>query len=253
MEQYRSDTYGEAAAEHYDEMFPDQVLPTGDAAAAADALAAQVAAVGGGPALELGIGTGRVARGLTDRGVEVHGVDSSPAMLERLGAKPGGDRIQTALGDLADPPQAGPYGVVFVVFNTLFMLGDQEAQIRCVASAAERLAPGGRFVVEAFVPDVSRYDRGQRTDVTALDIDAARLLFSRHDAASQRIEGQHVLLSGAGARFVPFELRYIWPAELDLMARLAGMRLVTRTATWAGAAFDAEAGAHVSIYERPAD
>lgn len=268
MQGYGPATYGDAVADHYDDHHDDPrhpgVLPTGDVAAAVACLAAQARAGGGGPVLELGVGTGRIAIPLAATGLEVHGVDASGAMLARLTAKL--DRLAAELdrpeveGDggsvvaleadfaiLADGPALG---LVYVVFNTFFALADQDTQVACLASVARRLRPGGRFVIEAFVPDPSRFDRGQRVAVTGVEVDQVRLDVTLHDASAQRVEGHHVTVTEAGTRLVPFVLRYVWPSELDLMARLAGLTRVERWSTWDGAPFEAASGAHVSVYER---
>ncbi len=185
-----------------------------------------------GPALELAIGTGRLALPLAERGVEVHGIDASEAMVARLRSKSGGERIPVTIGDFADVPIEGRYALVYVVFNTLFALQTQEAQIRCFRNVAACLADGGVFVVEAFVPDLSRFDRG------------------RHHPVEQRVESQHVLLSEQGIRFYPVQIRYAYPSELDLMARLAGLQLRARFGGWRREPFTAASAMHVSVYER---
>lgn len=253
MDGYRADTYGEAVADIYDQQHPDAVLPTGGVQDAVACLAAQADAAGGGPALELGVGTGRVAIPLAATGLEVHGIDTSPAMLARLAAKPGGDRVVPVLGDIAalGPEGLGwPFGLVYVVFNTFFLLPGQDAQVACLEAVAGLLRPGGRCVVEAFVPDPSRFDRGQRVEARAVTADGVVLDVARHDAAAQRVEGHHVYLGAGTTRLVPFVLRYAWPGELDLMARLAGLEVVDRWSRWDGAPFDGTSQAHVSVYQR---
>src|SRR4051812_36640151 len=156
MQGYEADTYGERVAGFYDGWYAAK-SPTAAVAFLADL-------ADGGPVLELGIGTGRIALALRERGVDVHGIDASPAMVAQLRDKPGGDVIDVAIGDFAavDAP-GGPYAVVYVAFNTFFALLTQAEQVRCFANVARVLRPGGRFVTELFVPDVSRFDRGQRT------------------------------------------------------------------------------------------
>src|SRR5918911_134762 len=210
---YDAATYGERIAEVYD-AWPGVPADT-------DATVAFLAArAGGGPALELGIGTGRVALPLAARGVQVHGVDASPAMVARLRAKPGGDAVPVELGDFAEVHTPGPFTLVFVVFNTLFGLLDQDAQVRCFARVAERLRPGGRFVVEAFVPDLGRFDRGQRTGTTAVSVDEVRLDASIHDPVQQVVRTNHVYIRAGSLEMFPVAIRYAWPSELDLMARI---------------------------------
>ncbi|MGD8738499.1 MAG: class I SAM-dependent methyltransferase, partial [Anaerolineae bacterium] len=202
-----------------------------------------------GRALELGIGTGRVALPLHHAGVRVEGIDASPAMVDRLRAKPGGDRIPVTLGDFADVDVVGHYTLVYVLFNTLFALLTQEEQIRCFQNVAAHLHPSGVFVVEAFVPDLTRYQGGQSLRTVHIGGDHVRIDAAQLDLVRQQITGQQVVLAEQGIRLYPVKLRYAWPAELDLMARLAGLRLRDRWAGWQKTAFSAESGKHVSVYE----
>jgi hypothetical protein len=204
---------------------------------------------GPGPALELGIGTGRVALPLAASGVEVHGVDASQAMIDVLKTKPGGGEIVVNVGDLAQASLGGPYGLVFVVFNTFFALTTQEEQVSCFASVASALHPEGCFVVEAFVPDQSRWRQHQRVGVNAVEIDSVNLEVTRHDPVRQQIEGHVLLISNDAMRLQPVFVRYAWPAELDLMARLAGLRLRDRFGSWAQEPFTSDSNSHVSVYE----
>jgi SAM-dependent methyltransferase len=205
---------------------------------------------GSGPVLELGIGTGRLALPLAARGLSVHGIDASDAMVAKLREKPGGDRIPVAIGDFADVAVDGRFALVFVAFNTFFGLLSQEAQVRCFARVADRLADGGAFVIEAFVPDASRFDRGQRVGVTSLDVDGVQLEVSVHDPVEQRIRSHHVVISNDGTQLCPVQVRYAWPSELDLMAKLAGLRLRDRWGGWDRSAFTAASRTHVSVYAR---
>jgi len=184
---------------------------------AAVAFLAQLA--GPGPALELGIGTGRIALPLAARGIRVDGVDISQAMVDQLRAKPGGDRISVTIGDLADVPVQGTYRLIFVVFNTLFNLLTQEDQVRCFENVAAHLADDGSFVVEAYVPAfLYRLRDDQYVDAEAIEVDEVRLDLLRHDPATQMLEESHVSLSQTGVRLNPVVQRYAWPSELDLMA-----------------------------------
>jgi SAM-dependent methyltransferase len=239
MESYGPQTYGERAADLYDEWHRD--LP-----GLHDCVECLAELAGPGPVLELGVGTGRVALPLVRRGLQVHGIDASPAMLAKLRAKPGGDRVRVIVGDMAEVSVDASYTLVFAVFNTLFALVSQDEQVRCFANVAGRLADGGVFVVEAFVPDP-----GGRQEVRALrvTVDSVLLAVSREDPVAQRIEAQQVLLGPEGVRLVPGVLRYAWPAELDLMARLAGLRLRERWGGWRREPFTADSHAHVSVYE----
>ena len=244
-ESYGPATYGDLIADVYDDWYPERT----DAAAEVAFLAQRA---GRGPALELGIGTGRVALPLAQTGVDVHGIDASEAMVARLRAKPGGDRIPVTIGDFAEIPDGPACSLVYVVFNTFFGLLTQEAQVACFAGVARRLAPGGAFVMEVFVPDLARFDREQRTNVTRVTPDAVVLDVSRHDRTTQRVDSQHVLLRNDGLRLFPVSVRYAWPAELDLMAQMAGLRLRERVGDWAGAPFGRHSQNHISVYERPA-
>jgi hypothetical protein len=170
-------------------------------------------------------------------------------MVDRLRAKPGGDRIPVTLGDLADVDVEGHYTLIYVLFNTFFALLTQEEQIRCFQNVAGHLRPSGVFVVEAFVPDLARYEGGQSLRTVHIDGDYVRIDAAQLDLVRQQITGQQVVLAEQGIRLYPVKLRYAWPAELDLMARLAGLRLRDRWAGWQKTAFSAESGKHVSVYE----
>ena len=242
--EYGPSTYGDRIAEIYDGL---GALPE-DAEEAAEFLAGLA---GDGPALELGIGTGRVALPLAARGVEVHGIDASEAMVAKLQGKPGGRDIPVKIGDFAavDPP-GGPYRLIFVVFNTFFALLTQEDQVRCFAGVRRHLEEDGVFVLQAFMPDLTLFDRGSRTVVTDLDADSARLDLARLDPVAQEITAQHVELDEGRLTMYPVKLRYAWPSELDLMAQLAGLLLRERCSGWDRTPFQAASGQHVSVYER---
>lgn len=243
MRDYRSSTYGDLTADVYDEWQGDRL----DTAAAVELLAHLA---GPGPVLELGIGTGRVALPLLERGLEVHGIDSSEAMVAKLRAKPGGDRIPVSIGDFADVDVEGTYRLIFVVFNTFFALLSQEDQVRCFAGVAAHLAVVGAFVIEAFVPDPTRFTLGQNTMTERVDLDRVVLTASRHDSLRQVVESQHVVVSEGRISLYPVQVRYAWPTELDLMARLAGLRLRERWRGWQRETFSAASTTHVSVYER---
>jgi SAM-dependent methyltransferase len=243
VEGYEPATYGDRIADVYDLLYP----PGRDAEDAAGLLATLA---GSGRALELGIGTGRVALPLSARGVDVQGIDASAAMAARLRAKPGGEEIPVTIGDFAGVPAEGRFELVFVAFNTFFVLMSQEAQVECFRAVAHHLAPGGAFVIEAFVPDPARYDRGQRTSTSLLGDDWIVLESTVHDAAAQRVRSVHVFISAHETRLYPVELRYAWPSELDLMARLAGLRLEHRWAGWRREEFTESSAGHVSVYRR---
>ena len=243
METYTASTYGDRIAEFYD----DRHHAFDEAAVR---LLAELA--GGGRALELGVGTGRVALPLAAAGVEVHGIDASRAMVERLRAKPGGDSVRITFGDFEAADAGGEFALVYVVFNTFFALLSQEAQVRCFRNVAARLAPGGVFLIEAFVPDVARYAGGQITRAAEVTAERVVLDVTRHDPVRQYVTGQTVVLTDGRVRLFPVQLRYAWPAELDLMARLAGLSLRARWGGWGREAFSPESKHHVSVYERGA-
>jgi SAM-dependent methyltransferase len=204
----------------------------------------------GGRVLELAIGTGRIGLPLAAQGVTVEGLDASEAMVGRLRAKPGGDAIPVTIGDMAEVPVRGTFRLVYLVFNTLFGLLSQARQAGCFRNVARVLGPDGVFVIECFVPDLTRFDRGQRVETRAVSEDSAVLELSRHDAAQQRVTSQIVTLDGQGIRLHPVALRYCWPSELDLMAEQAGLRLRERYSDWERRPFDSTSSGHVSVYQR---
>lgn len=205
----------------------------------------------GGPALELGIGTGRIALPLAARGVRVDGIDLTPEMVAQLRAKPGGDAINVTIGNMADVAVDGAYRLIYVVFNTFFNILTQDGQVRCFQNVADRLADDGVFVIEAYSPEfLYRLRDHQYVDAEAVEVDRVRLDVLRHDPATQMIEESHVQLSREGVRIVPVVQRYAWPAELDLMARMAGLRLKDRWDGWDRRAYSAETKVIVSVYGR---
>ena len=235
-------SFGEDVAEMYRD------VQRGDEMAAV-AFLEQLA--GRGPVLELAIGTGRIALPLAARGIRVDGVDISPAMIAQLRAKPGGDEIAVTVGNFADMPVPGTYRLIFIVWNTLFNLLTQEDQVRCFENVADHLTDDGAFVVEAFVPAfLYRLRNDQHVDAEAILVDEVRLDVLRHDMATQMIEESHVSLSSAGVRLHPVVQRYAWPSELDLMARIAGLRLKYRWGGWNREPFNSTSGTHVSVYGR---
>ena len=247
MEGFRPEAYGEAMADVYDEWYAD----VSDVDATVAALTRLASAAGNGRVLELGVGTGRLALPLAARGLQVTGVDVSPAMIARLTAKPGGEKIDVVVGDMADDLPEGPFSVVFVAFNTFFGLTSREAQARCFTAVARRLTPQGRFVLEAFVPDDEIIGGGARIEVRSLSADRVVLTVSRHDADAQRAEGQFVELTEAGGvRLRPWSLRYAPPAELDAMAAEAGLTLEQRWSAWDETPFTSESSHHVSLYRQ---
>lgn len=246
MEGYEPPSYGEAMADVYDEWYAD-LTDVGATVAAITTLAA------GGRVLELGTGTGRLAIPLAEAGLDVSAIDVSPAMVARLRAKPGGDRVAVVVGDMAraeDLP-AGAFAVVLVAFNTFFSLTTAEDQARCFAAVADRLTADGSFVVEGFVPDDELIEAGSKVEVRSLTARRVVLTVSRHDAVTQRAEGQFVeLTEEGGVRLRPWSLRFAPPEELDAMAAAAGLVLAERWSAWDGTPFTAASAHHVSRYRR---
>lgn len=253
MDGYGASTYGDRFADVYDDWY-DSITDTEACVSAVAELAVEVDAEAGagtgadGDVLELGVGTGRLAIPLAERGLRVTGVDASKAMLDRLAAKPGGEAVEALLGDMAEPPVDGRrFAVVLVAYNTLFNLVDDGAQARCLAAAAKALVPGGRLVVEAFVPDPDA-ESSAVVEPKAMTADHVVLSVSRSSPTSRLIQGQYVDISAAGVRLRPWEIRWATPAEVDEMAREAGLELAERWSAWNRAPFHADAHTHVSIY-----
>lgn len=245
MEGYDAATYGDEIAGIYDDLYQDLF----DVEGTVDYLTELAQ---GGPALELAIGTGRIALPLEERGIEVHGVDISEAMVAKLRAKPGGDAIPVTMGNFAEVPVYGEYPLVYLVFNTLFALTTQEEQVTCFENVAAHLTPGGVFVIECFWPDIARFDRHQRIGVDRVTRNSVELETTRHDPVNQRSESLHVVIRESGNELYPVVVRYAYPAELDLMARLAGLHRRERFGGWRKQPFTSDSMSHVSVYEKPA-
>jgi len=204
----------------------------------------------GGPALEFAVGTGRVAIPLSERGVAVTGIELSTAMVDELRAKADADTIPVVIGDMATAHAPGEFALVYLVFNTISNLLTQDEQVACFRNAAQHLAPGGRFVVELWVPELRKLPPGQQA--TVFQSEPGYIGLDTYDVLRQRVVSHHFRF-GAGHEAQVFRSphRYIWPAELDLMAQLAGFELESRHADWAGAEFTAESRSHVTVYRRP--
>jgi SAM-dependent methyltransferase len=230
--------YGDRWADIYD----DEVVPI---PAAVDFLAKLARK---GPALELAVGTGRFAIPLIDRGIRVDGIDSSAAMVERLHAHKPDVRVE--IGDMATVDMGRTYSLVFVVATSLFLLLEQDDQVRCFENAARHLTKKGAFVVHSWTPLPSRFTDGQTVRAADVSDLGVSLEASRHDIARQRIDVQYVSISSDGIELYPINLRYAWPAELDLMARLAGLELSERYGGFLGEPFTEASADHVSIYRR---
>jgi SAM-dependent methyltransferase len=245
MDGYDAAKYGDRIADVYDDLYP-----SGPGVDDAVALLADLAA--GGAVLELGVGTGRLALPLAARGLTVAGVDASAAMIAKLKAKPGGDSIEVRVGDFGRDRLGADLALVFVGFNTFFGLTEQSQQVTCFANVAAALATAGRFAMEAFVPDLTRFDRGQRTETTGIGTQQVTIDSAIHDPVQQRVEAMHTVIGPDGIALYPVVLRYAWPAELDLMARLAGLELEHRWGGWARQPFTAASDQHVSVWRKPA-
>lgn len=204
-----------------------------------------------GPALELAIGTGRIALPLTARGIQVDGVDISPAMVAQLRNKPGGSDLQVTIGDFADVPVPGRYQLIYVVWNTFFNLLTQEDQVRCFENVAAHLVEEGSFVIEAMMPSfLFRLQNEQYVQAEAIEVDGVVLDVLKHDPVNQMLEESHVTFSSTGFHLNPVVQRYAWPEELDLMGRLAGLNLKARYGGWERQPFASESKLHVSVYGR---
>ncbi|MEJ5255448.1 MAG: class I SAM-dependent methyltransferase [Acidimicrobiales bacterium] len=241
MEGYRPSSYGDVFADVYDEWYRD--LPHTDRCA--DAIAELAA---GGPVLELGVGTGRLALAMAARGVWVTGLDASAAMLAKLRAKPLSDQVRCVRADMAQLPfTARSFAVVLVAFNTLFNLPDAPAQRRCLADARRVVRDGGLLVVETIVfPEIE--ERTQGVDARIIEEDRVVLTASRLDPAARSIVGQHIEITGSGIRLRPWRLHYLLPAELDQLAEETGWVLRDRSESWNGEPFTAHSEHQVVVY-----
>lgn len=236
---------GDGIAEIYDDLFGN-VLPN------SLSVLAELAGAGG-RALELGIGTGRVAIPLSNLGVEVHGVDASRAMVSKLREKAGGKNIPVTIADFSDPADVagGPFSLVFCTFSTFFALLTQDDMVRSFQGVSTLLTPEGSFLIEAFVPDPSRFAAPYPALVGGLEADGALIDASRHHGITQRISTRLIRIKeGRAVKVIPIEIRYAWPSELDLMARIAGLRLAHRWAGWDKETLGPRSGMHISVYKR---
>jgi SAM-dependent methyltransferase len=236
--------FGEPVAATYDEtsdeMFaPEVVNPTVD-------FLAELA--GNGRALELGIGTGRIALPLAAHGVPVHGMELSKAMAARLCAKPGGEGIGVTIGDFSTAKVGGTFRLAYLVFNTIMNLTTQAAQVACFRNVAEHLEPGGCFVIEVGVPELRRLPPGERYVI--FDFSEAHWGIDEYDVLNQGLISHHFQKVGDKVEKSSGPFRYVWPAELDLMAQLAGLELRERWAGWAREPFTSESTKHVSVWEK---
>jgi len=239
------DHFGESVAARFDERYAYQADPT-----VVEPMVAFLANLAReGAALELGIGTGRVALPLADRGVPVQGIDLSDAMVARLRAKPRAERIGVTIGDFATATVEGSFTVAYLVANTIMNLTTQEQQVACFQNAAAHLEPGGCFVIEVLVPGLRRLPPGERFQ--PFDVSPGHLGFDEYDVVRQGLVSHHYWIDEGSVEVLSPPFRYVWPSELDLMARLAGMRLRERWGSWTREPFTSESTEHVSVWEKP--
>lgn len=235
--------FGESVAATYDDdesiFAPEAVDPVVDLLAAL---------AGDGAALELGIGTGRIALPLARRGIQVHGIELSRAMAARLKEKPGGEGIDVVIGDFATTRKEGSYKLAYLVFNTIGNLTTQSAQVACFRNVAAHLEPDGVFVIEVGVPDLRRLPPGETHHVFHTGED--RWGIDEYDVANQGLISHHFRISDGALQRMSVPFRYVWPAELDLMAQLAGMQLTERWEDWNRAPFNSESRKHVSVWQK---
>ncbi len=248
MSDYGIETYGERWAPFYDSIYEE----------IDDATIEFLKTLSGRPprALELAIGTGRIALPLAASGVEVTGVDISEEMVALLRAKAGGEAIDVVMGDFADVPVDGRFPLVYLAFNTLFALLEQGRQVDCFLNVARALEPGGRFVLDTFVPDLSRYDHlGTRMGVSSItSTEAHAYELAIHDPLAQTVVSHHVRRLEDGSDVVlPVTVRYAWPTELDLMGRVAGLELEERWGWYDRRPFTERSGQYVSVYRKARD
>ena len=238
--------FDEPVAERYDASSADRFEPA-VINATVDFLADLA---NGGAALELGIGTGRIALPLSQRGVQVHGIDLSSAMVARLRAKTGAHDIDVTIGDFATTDVGRSFRLVYLVYNTIMNLTTQDEQVQCFRNVAAHLEPGGCFVIEVGIPDLQRLPPGET--VRAFTVSPTRLSFDEYDIAAQILYSHHYSVVDGQLEFFSAPFRYVWPTELDLMARLAGMTLRERWSGWNREPFTSASTTHVSVWEKPA-
>lgn len=238
------DHFGESVAARFDERYAYQA----DAAVVGPMVAFLAELATDGAALELGIGTGRIALPLAERGVRVHGIDLSEAMVARLRAKPGGERVGVTIGDFATATVEGMFKVAYLVANTIMNLTTQDEQVACFQNAAAHLEPGGCFVIEVLVPGLRRLPPGERFQ--PFDVSPTHLGFDEYDVARQGLVSHHYWIDEGTTEVLSPPFRYVWPSELDLMARLAGMSLRERWSGWTREPFTSESTGHVSVWAK---
>jgi SAM-dependent methyltransferase len=242
----RENYFDERVATSYDAMHADEFDP----AVVEPAVSFLADLAGGGAALELGVGTGRIALPLSARGVRVHGIELSPAMIAQLQAKPGADIIGVTIGDFATTKVDGSFKVAYLVRNTIANLTTQDEQVECFRNVAAHLEPGGCFVIELYIPALQRLPPGERYH--PFDVTPTHVGIEEYDVATQIAYSHHYWVLDGKLEFFSAPFRYVWPSELDLMARLAGMTLRERWSNWEREPFTGESRSHVSVWEKPA-
>jgi SAM-dependent methyltransferase len=239
------DYFGEPVAERFDERYADLADP-----AVVDPIVDfLVERAGNGAALELGIGTGRIALPLARRGIAVHGIDLSEAMVARFRTKPGAEQIGVTIGDFATTTVDSSFSIAYLVANTIMNLTSQDEQVACFQNVAAHLEPGGCFVVEVVVPGLRRLPPGETFQ--AFDVTPTHLGFDEYDVVRQGLVSHHYWIGDGKVELFSPPFRYVWPSELDLMARLAGMTLLERWGGWKREPFTGESAKHVSVWQKP--
>ena len=237
--EYTEETYGQRVAEVYDDWYGGFDESTID-------LLFELAR--GGRVLELGIGTGRIALPLAQRGVQVSGIDASPKMVEKMRKKPGGEHIPVTIGNFSETAVEGHFSLIYIVFNTFFALLTQEEQVGCFRNATQHLDEKGVFLIEAFVPDLKRFEARQAIRAVQVGERQVRIDVTEVNPATQQLVSQHMVLSEEGVQLYPVRLRFAYPPELDLMARLSGLRLVHRWGSWSREPYNGDSTKHISVY-----
>jgi SAM-dependent methyltransferase len=245
MTDFDPSAYGASGiADVYDELYAHEW----DTEAAVDRLASLA---DGGPVLEFGIGTGRLALPLAARGLEVHGIDGSQEMVDALRTKPGADAIPVSVGDFAAVDAGSAFSLVVLAVNTIFALPDQQAQVACFANAARHLRPGGAFVVEAWIPDLQAFHRNRLVRQRVMRDDIVSIETVQLDPVHQMMRTTQAVMTNGSVRLFPANHRYAWPAELDLMGQLCGFHRDVRWQDWAGTPFGPDSLTHVTVYRVP--
>ncbi|MEL6414143.1 MAG: class I SAM-dependent methyltransferase [Pseudomonadota bacterium] len=241
MKKFGPGTFGKLHAETYDALHNPGTTE--------DAVALLADLAGRGRTLELAIGTGRVALPLAEQGVDITGFDASPEMLEKLKEKPGGSRIPTSVADMASFDLEERFDFAFLIFNTIYNLTRQEDQVSCFQCVAKHLNPRGKFLVETFVPSKETFERHQAVRTKHVSFDQVWIEAVQHNPVTQNLAYQRIHITADGVSLSPLPMCYIWPSEMDLMAQVAGMKLIDRWGGWQREPFTADSDMHVSVYQ----